>query len=109
MTATRANVLTTTPVFVVSDLQASIDFYCGKLGFEHPSVWGEPPCFAMLGRGGFEIMLSLGEDPTHITPNGPNRVWDMYIRVDSVEREIEAVRAAGCEIAREPEKTFYQS
>ena len=48
--SSRPRVLSTTPLLVVADLQRSLGFYCQKLGFGEPSVWGEPPCFAMLHR-----------------------------------------------------------
>ena len=50
----RARVLSSTPLFVVADLQRSLQFYRQVLGFGEPSVWGEPPCFAnwrKLARG----------------------------------------------------------
>lgn len=102
----RSKVLTTTPSFVVSDLQKSLDFYT-KLGFGSPSVWGEPPCFAMLDRGGFELMLTVASKEGQVRPNGPDGVWDMYIRVADVSMELVALKQAGVEIARRPEKTFY--
>jgi catechol 2,3-dioxygenase-like lactoylglutathione lyase family enzyme len=107
MSTERPKVLTTTALFVVSDLQRAIDFYCEKLGFGEPGVWGEPPCFGMINRDGFDLMLSLAGAPDRVRPNGPDGVWDLYIRVADVEAEAAALRAAGVELAREPERTVY--
>ena len=107
MSGERPKVLTTTALFVVSDLDRAIRFYCDKLGFGEPGVWGEPPCFGMLHRDGFELMLSLAEAPDRIRPNGPDGVWDLYVRVPDVEAEAAALRAAGLELAREPERRVY--
>jgi catechol 2,3-dioxygenase-like lactoylglutathione lyase family enzyme len=90
----------------VSELQRSIDFY-GKLGFHEPGVWGEPPCFAMLNRDGFDLMLSLAEDPSHVQPNGRHKVWDLYVKVGDLAAEAAALRRAGVEIVRGPERAFY--
>jgi catechol 2,3-dioxygenase-like lactoylglutathione lyase family enzyme len=106
MTA-RPKLLTTTPSFIVADLKASLDFYCGKLGFGEPGVWGEPPCFAMIHRDGFEMMLSLAEEKARPRPNGPDGMWDMYIRVGDLDAEIAALKAAGAEIASGPETKEY--
>ena len=103
---TRARVLSTTTLLMVADLPRSLAFY-DKLGFGKPSVHGEPPCFAMLSRDGFELMLSTGEGQTP-RPNGASGVWDMYVRVDDVARELWALAALGVAIDKEPTDTFYQ-
>jgi len=102
----RPRALATTPCFVVSDLARAIAFY-EKLGFRDPGVWGEPPCFAMLNRDLFDIMLSLGEKPGQVRPNGPDHVWDLYIKVGDLEAEVAALRAEGVPIEREPSRTEY--
>lgn len=97
----RPKALSITPLFIVSDLQRSMDFYA-KLAFGEPGVWGEPPCFAMMHRDERELMLSLGEP----RPNG-NGVWDMYLRVADVEAEMAALKDAGLTIDRGPTSTEY--
>jgi catechol 2,3-dioxygenase-like lactoylglutathione lyase family enzyme len=104
---TRSKVIATTPLLVVSDLQQSIDFYCGKLGFGKPSVWGEPPCFAMTFRDGFELMLSLNEG-VKPQPNGPHGVWDVYVRIADLDAEIAALNEAAVPIDRGPATLPYQ-
>lgn len=103
----RPKILTSTPYFIVANLQRSLDFYVGKLGFGQPNIWGEPPCFAMIHRDAFELMLSLAEDPAHIRPNGPNGQWDVYFRVRDLAAEEAALAAAGVPLARKPENTVY--
>lgn len=108
MARPRPRLLTSTPLFVVSDLHRAIDFYVRKLGFQEPQrLWGEPPCFAILHRDSFEIMLSLAGEPTHVRPNGPNGVWDVYLRVPSLDAEVAALEASGVALDRSPEKTVY--
>jgi len=103
---TRARVLSTTTLLIVADLPRSLAFY-DKLGFTKPSVHGEPPCFAMSFRDGYELMLSCGEGQTP-RPNGPSGVWDMYVRVDDVAAELWALAAAGVAIDKGPTDLFYQ-
>lgn len=108
MTSPRSRVRGLTPLLVVSDFPRALDFYQRALGFVEPSVWGEPPCFAMLNRDGFELMLSLAEKEGDVRPNGPTGRWDCYLRVDDVAAEIAALAAAGVPLASGPTDTFYQ-
>lgn len=103
----RPRVRSVTPLLVVSDLQRSIDFYCGKLGFVEPNVWGEPPCFAMMNRDGFDLMLSLAEDPRQVSPHGPQGTWDFYVSVADVAAEAAALQAAGVPLDKGPTDTPY--
>lgn len=105
----RPRVLATTPLFVVADLQRSLAFYCDKLGFRDPSVWGSPPCFAMIHRDHFDLMLSLAESLARVQPNGPSRVWDLYIRVDDLAAECAILKSEGVPLDRGPTRTEYQT
>ena len=102
----RTAARTLTPLFVVSDLQRSLDFYT-RLGFGQPGIWGEPPCFAMIHRDGLELMLSLSEGDAAPRPNG-HGVWDVYIAVTDLDAEIAALSEAGVGIDRGPNVTEYQ-
>ena len=103
----RAKLTSSTPLFVVSGLTRSVEFYVQELAFQDPSLWGEPPCFGLIHRDGVEIMLSLAEAPAHVTPNGPNGIWDAYFRTADIVGEHEALVTAGVAIARLPERTVY--
>ena len=45
------------PQIYASDLAASLDFYCTRLGFETVFSYGEPPYYAQVGRDGVRINL----------------------------------------------------
>jgi len=102
----RPRLVSSTPLFVVSDLARSLEFY-GRLGFHAQRTWGEPPCFAMPRRDGLELMLSLAEKPELVRPNGPQGVWDVYLRTPDLAAEKAALVQAGVAIARQPEATVY--
>jgi catechol 2,3-dioxygenase-like lactoylglutathione lyase family enzyme len=108
MTEPRQPVRATSPCLVVSNLDQSIAFYCGKLGFAEPALWGDPPCFAMMHRDGFDVMLRLAGAPDRIHPNGPDGIWDLYIHVDDVRAEVAALGAAGVAIDADLCDTAYQ-
>jgi catechol 2,3-dioxygenase-like lactoylglutathione lyase family enzyme len=102
----RARVTGMTPLLIVSDFQRSLAFY-QRLGFREPDVWGDPPCFAMLHRDGFELMLSLVEGDAAPRPNGTSGVWDVYLRVTDLAAEQATLAQAGVDIDKGPKDAFY--
>ena len=103
----RPRVRAVTPLLVVSNLQRSIDFYVQVCGYRDPTPYGDPPCFAMLHRDGFDLMLSLGSDTVPVRPNGPAGVWDVYVTVVDLDQELQALRASGVTPERGPTDTAY--
>ena len=86
--------------YIVHDVDAAIDFYVRRLGFEvvmHPA-----PAFAMLSRGDLRLLLntpggSVGAgqelpDGRVPEPGGWNRI---HLVVDDLAAEVERLRAAG--------------
>jgi catechol 2,3-dioxygenase-like lactoylglutathione lyase family enzyme len=86
--------------YIVHDVDASIAFYCGHLGFHedmHPA-----PTFAMLSRGDLRLVLSAPSanagggqsmpDGTRQTPGGWNR---FAVEVDDLQAVVDELRAAG--------------
>lgn len=103
----RSRLVATNPVLVVSDLKRSLNFYVGRLGFREPAAWGEPPCFAMCNRDGFDLMFNLVAPGQTVHPNGPSGVWDLCLRVADIAEEIADLRGHGVAIAKGPTDTFY--
>jgi len=86
--------------YIVDDVDAAIDFYCGELGFHedmHPA-----PAFAMLSRGDLRLVLSAPSggpgggqampDGTMPEPGGWNR---FQLEVDDIEAAAAQLRARG--------------
>jgi catechol 2,3-dioxygenase-like lactoylglutathione lyase family enzyme len=55
--ASRASPIAAIPQLFVSDITASCAFFTGKLGFAVEFVYGEPPFYAQVKRGGAQIAL----------------------------------------------------
>jgi catechol 2,3-dioxygenase-like lactoylglutathione lyase family enzyme len=90
--------LSASPCFVVSDVQATARWYRDKLGFQF-SPWGDPPTFAIAFRDGVEIFLSQRK-PDAGAPPRSNRATDpiaidAYIRVADVEALAAEIKARG--------------
>jgi predicted enzyme related to lactoylglutathione lyase len=83
------------PILRVRDIQASVAYYEGALGFS--KLWGaEPPYgdFCAVGRDGWEIMLCEGGQ-------GCPGTW-LFLRVDDVLAMHEAIAAGGAKIVHPP-------
>jgi catechol 2,3-dioxygenase-like lactoylglutathione lyase family enzyme len=92
--------------YIVDDVDAAIEFYCGLLGFEE--VMHPAPAFAMLARGDLRLVLSApgggpggGQampDGTLPAPGGWNR---FQLEVSDLESLVEQLRAAGARFRNE--------
>lgn len=78
------------PLFHVTDLIKSLDFYCDVLGFERPRLWGDPPTFAMPQRDGLIIMLDEKESVINNQGN-----WDAYFWVKDAKVLFEEFKTKG--------------
>ena len=96
------------PILLVKDVVASANYYRDKLGFNYEQMWGEPPCFCILDRDGFHLMLSQVEDASQIVPHYKivDNMWNVYFWVNDVNTLYEEVKAAGAiidyELADQP-------
>jgi catechol 2,3-dioxygenase-like lactoylglutathione lyase family enzyme len=92
--------------YIVDDVDAAIDFYCRRLGFNeemHPA-----PTFAMLSRGDLRLVLSAPGGPggggqampdgTLPTPGGWNR---FSLEVDDLDATVEDLCANGAHFRNE--------
>jgi catechol 2,3-dioxygenase-like lactoylglutathione lyase family enzyme len=85
--------------YFVGDLDAAIEFYCQRLGFEEETR--SAPAFAMLYGGGFRLLLSVPglpgagrplPDGTVPAAGGSNRIT---LQVSDVTAAVAELRAAG--------------
>ncbi len=92
--------------YFVDDVDAAIDFYCGRLGFRE--VMHPAPPFAMLSRGDLRLLLSQPgggpgggaamPDGTLPEPGGWNR---FQLEVQDIESTVEQLRAGGTRFRNE--------
>ncbi len=75
------------PVLLVSDVIASANYYRDRVGFSYQRFWGDPPCFCILQRDNFHLMLSQVEDSKSIVPHHRvvNNLWNVYFWVEEVD------------------------
>lgn len=92
--------------YIVDDVDAAIDFYCNRLGFEE--VMHPAPTFAMLSRGDLRLVLSAPgggpgggaamPDGTVPEPGGWNR---FQLEVSDIESTVGELRSTGARFRNE--------
>jgi len=85
----------------VADLDAALRFYCSALGLDRPAIEDKPEhhmriARLRLGEVELELIEAAVEDTMlrHMPYQGPG-VYHIGLRVESTDRELERLRAAG--------------
>lgn len=82
----KAKLLRVSPYFPVRDVEQSVAFYEGVLGFRREYSAGTPLEFVICSRDGFAIMLRLVANPELIVPaEKQGGTWDAFFWVTDVE------------------------
>ncbi|HEY2404438.1 MAG TPA: VOC family protein [Polyangiaceae bacterium] len=92
--------------YIVDDVDAALQFYCGKLGFTelmHPA-----PAFAMLERGALRLVLSASNPSAgggQPMPNGQRQKpggWNRFaIEVENLEEFVATLKNSGARFRNE--------
>ena len=89
-------ILMTRYVLAVKNLQASVDFYKNKMGFQ--TIWEDGGGWHCLGRDGFDVML--GECPDDKSAfELANHSYFAYINVEGVDELHSELSSNGVEIS----------
>jgi len=96
----KSKIIGSAPILLVKDVVASADYYRDKVGFSYERFWGEPPCFCILCRDNFHLMLSQPEDSKFIVPHykAVEKMWNVYFWVDDVEALYGELKGSGATI-----------
>lgn len=70
------------PLFFISDIHRSVDYYCNVLGFKNTGLWGHPPFFSMPRRDNMIVMLQETESKQ---VNNNENSWDAYFWVEDAD------------------------
>ncbi len=96
----KTKIIGSAPILLVKDVVASANYYRDKIGFTYDQFWGEPPCFCILNRDGFHLMLSQVEDSKYIVPHYKvvEKMWNVYFWVNDANKLHEEVKNRGANI-----------
>ena len=97
---TESKIVGSAPVLLVKDVVASANYYRDKVGFCYERFWGEPPCFCILWRDSFNLMLSQVEDGAGIVPHYKlvEKMWNVYFWVNDARGLYEELTSRGATI-----------
>lgn len=99
--------LTVAPQFTVPDVVAAASYYCDVLGFENRGFFGDPPVFAMLGRGAVEFFFNQGPGAqSHVRPRAAVG-YDAYIHVTGLDNLLDELRGRSASIIEGPVDRAY--
>lgn len=96
----KPKIIGSAPILLVKDVVKSADYYRDKVGFSYERFWGEPPCFCILWRDKFHLMLSQVEDEKAIVPHHRvvEKMWNVYFWVDDVAALYDDLKQRGVKI-----------
>ncbi len=97
---TGPRIVGSAPILLVKDVVASANHYRDCLGFSYERFWGEPPCFCILWRDSFHLMLREVDDPEAVVPHYRfvENMWNVYFWVDDVDALYQELRERGATI-----------
>jgi hypothetical protein len=95
------------PQFTVPDVVTTASYYCDVLGFENRGFFGEPPVFAMLGRGVVEFFFNQNPEMTNSVRRRSAVGYDAYIHVTDLARLTDEFRRRGAKIVEGPVERIY--
>jgi predicted enzyme related to lactoylglutathione lyase len=96
----KPGIVGSAPILLVKDVVASANYYRDKVGFAYEQFWGEPPCFCILWRDKFNLMLSQVDDPKFIIPHYKvvERMWNVYFWVNDADALYAELKRRGATI-----------
>lgn len=96
----KSKIVGSAPILLVEDVVASATYYRDMVGFSYERFWGEPPCFCILWRDKFNLMLSQVEETRFIIPHykAVKKMWNVYFWVNDAEALYEELKERGAKI-----------
>lgn len=96
------------PVLLVADVIISANYYRDQLGFQY-ELWGDPPCFCILKRDDFHLMLNKIDNTEYIVPHWKvsDNLWNVYFWVDDAKAMYQELKQRGAHIDYQLNETDY--
>ena len=90
------------PVFITTDIPATLDYYVNKLGFVSLGTWQNPPVYAIVARDGQAIHFRCAVPPSANPDKYSDEHLDAYIFVEDADALYAGYVGKGIEFTREP-------
>lgn len=91
----KSKIVRAEPQLLVTDIQASCEFYTRKLGFRVAFIYGDPAFYAQVYRGGARLNLRLVESPLDAKLRAEEEVLSASIALDDAKPLYAEFQATG--------------
>jgi uncharacterized glyoxalase superfamily protein PhnB len=88
------------PQFFTMDMQATLDYYRDKLGFDCLGTWQNPPVYAIVARDQHRINFRCAEPPTPNPDKYADELLDAYVNIEDADALYAEYAACGVEFTR---------
>jgi catechol 2,3-dioxygenase-like lactoylglutathione lyase family enzyme len=88
------------PQFFTTDMQATLNYYKNKLGFDCLGTWADPPVYAIVARDKHCINFRLAEPPAHNPDKYADELLDAYLNIENADALYAEYAARGVEFTR---------
>ena len=88
------------PQFFTTDIQATLDYYRDKLGFECLGTWQNPPVYAIVARDRHAIHFRLAQPATPNPDKYADELLDAYLFIEDADALYAELAARGVEFTR---------
>ena len=88
------------PQFFTTDIPATLDYYCNKLGFACIGTWQDPPVYAMVARDQHAIHFRFAAPPTPNPDKYSDELLDAYLFIENADALYAEYAAKGVEFTR---------
>jgi len=98
------------PVFLVDDVVPTVEYYRDRLGFEVDFVYGDPPNYGSVSRGGAVFNFAKSEPPgrrNSVLRAGPGTGVDAYVVVRDIDEIFEELKERGAQMRTSPASHDY--
>lgn len=89
------------PVFLTTDIPATLAYYKDKLGFECLGTWFDPPVYAIVARDQHAIHFRRAEPPAANPEKYEEELLDAYVHVKDADALYAEYAGKGVEFVRE--------
>ena len=89
------------PQFFTTNMQATLDYYRIKLGFDCVGTWLDPPVYAIVERDEHAIHFRLAPPPTANPDKYADELLDAYLSIEDVDALYAEYATRGVEFTRD--------
>src|ERR1700758_3677331 len=98
---TRPMIRQIVPVFLTTNIPATLAYFKEKLGFECLGTWQDPPVYAIVARDQHAIHFRCAEPTTANPDKYADELLDAYIHIQDADALCAEYAARGVEFTRE--------